>query len=194
MSESSVTGAASTAEKMRNKRLVIYVVIACVISFVLGVYKNDIIAFGGSLIGIPQYTEEINTASLQETYQKLKANFDGELDETALIEGANKGLVEAAGDEYTVYLDSEESDEFNNSLSGSIGGGIGAEIGLREELVSVVRVLSDTPAEAAGLQDGDIITHINGEDTAGWTTTEAVEKIRGENWYNRETIDYSWRR
>lgn len=124
--------------------------------------------------------KELDLSSLQSTYQALSDNFDGELDEQALIDGANKGLVDAAGDQYTVFMNSKDSQEFDDALSGNIGGGIGVEVGIRNNVPTVVRVLKDNPAEKAGLTVGDIVIKVNGEDTAGLSLNEVVAKIRGE--------------
>lgn len=151
-----------------------------ILGFATGVYRNHIYAAIAPVFGISAYAGELDLSSVQQTYQALKANFDGELDDATLIDGANRGLVEAAGDEYTVFMNAAERAEFDDDLSGSIGGGIGAEIGVRNDRVTVIRTLADTPAAAAGVQANDIIVAINDESTEGWTTTEAVTKIRGE--------------
>lgn len=124
--------------------------------------------------------QQLDTSSLQETYQALRDNFDGTLDDRKLIEGANKGLVQAAGDQYTVYMDSKESSDFNNSLTGNIGGGIGVEVALRNDVPTIVRVLQNNPAEKAGLQIGDVIAKVNDESTAKLALNDVVTKIRGE--------------
>src|SRR5690606_9195440 len=108
-------------------------------------------------------------SSLQATYKKLAANYDGELDIPALIEGANRGLVAAVGDDYTVYMNAEEAKQFDRDLSGNIGGGIGAEIGVRNDQPTILRTLADTPAERAGLMAGDVILAVNSTDTRGWS-------------------------
>lgn len=123
---------------------------------------------------------DINLSSLQETYRALANNFDGELDKQKLIEGANKGLVDAAGDQYTVFMNSEESSSFDDALSGNIGGGIGVEIGVRNNVPTVVRVLKDNPAEKAGLQIDDIVVKVNDEDVLDMELNDVVSKIRGE--------------
>lgn len=150
------------------------------IGYLIGTYQSQIVGAVAPLFGIKVYTGTLDLESVQKTYQSLKANFDGELDDQKLIDGANKGLVEAAGDEYTVYLPKVDAQELDDSLTGSIGGGIGAEIGLRNNQPTVVRVLEDNPAIEAGLKGGDVITKINDESSVGWTVDQAVAKIRGE--------------
>jgi carboxyl-terminal processing protease len=116
---------------------------------------------------------------VQNTYRLLKQNYDGTLDDAKLIEGANRGLVEAAGDDYTQYFNPEESKQFSDDLTGSIGGGIGIELAVRNQQVTVARVLADNPGAAAGLLAGDIVVSINDE-TKDWTVDEVVSKVRGE--------------
>ncbi len=130
----------------------------------------------GTLLG----GEQIDLSSVQSTYNALSDNFDGELDKQKLIEGANKGLVEAAGDEYTLFMNKSESSEFDNSLTGNIGGGIGVEMGTRNDAPTVLRVLRDNPAEKAGVEPGDIIVKVNDESTENLTLNEVTGKIRGE--------------
>jgi len=118
---------------------------------------------------------------VQTTYRELKANFDGTIDENKLIEGANRGLTEALGDEYTTYFNKTESEQFSNDLSGTIGGGIGVELSMRSENITAVRVLKDNPAEKAGIMAGDVIVKINDEEVASaWTVQDATTRIRGE--------------
>ena len=151
-----------------------------VISFAAGMRSDMVFAAIAPVIGIRVETGTIDLSSVQETYRALKANFDGELDTQKLIDGANRGLVEAAGDPYTAYLNPDAVKELENELSGSIGGGIGAEIGLRNGQLTIIRPLKDSPALQAGVQAGDIIVAVNDEDASGWTVDQVVQKIRGE--------------
>ena len=146
------------------------------IGYVAGVFNSGALRTFSGLLG----RDDLDLSSVQETYRALESNFDGEIDKAALIEGANKGLVEAVGDNYTVFMNSKESGEFDNNLTGNIGGGIGVEIGTRNNAPTVVRVLQGNPAEKAGVQVNDVIVKVNDEDVKGWTTSEIVGKIRGE--------------
>lgn len=151
-----------------------------VIGFVAGTRDNEIIGAIAPVLGFKVETSELDLSSVQQTYQQLKLNYDGTLDTRKLIEGASRGLAEATGDPYTVYMDSKEAEEFNKSLSGEIGGGIGAAIGVRNGKPTITRVIPDNPADKAGVQAGDIIIGINDEATDEWTSDRAAEKIRGE--------------
>lgn len=125
-------------------------------------------------------TKDLDLSAVQETYKALAQNFDGTLDPKKLIEGANKGLVNAAGDQYTIYMNSQESTAFDDSLTGNIGGGIGVELGMRNDVPTVLRVLQSNPAEKAGVQVNDVITQVNGDNTQGKSLNDIVSSIRGE--------------
>ena len=124
--------------------------------------------------------EDLDLSSVQQTYRALEDNFDGNLDRQKLLEGASKGLVDAAGDQYTVFMNKSESSDFDDALTGNIGGGIGVEVGVRNNAPTVVRVLRDNPAEQAGLVVGDVIVKVNSEEIGEKTLNEVVTSIRGE--------------
>lgn len=148
--------------------------------YVLGIYHAQIFAQVAPLFGFRVSADTIDLSDVQRTYQALKANYDGELDDSKLIEGASRGLVEAVGDEYTVYMNANEAVDFTNDLSGNIGGGVGMEVGLRNDRPVVLRLLKDNPAEKAGVQVGDVISAVNDTSTDGATVTEVVTQVRGE--------------
>ena len=151
-----------------------------IVGYAAGTRNDQIVAAIAPTLGIKVETATLDTSSIQNTYQQLRSNYDGQLDDQKLIEGASKGLVSAAGDEHTVYFDKEEAKEFNNDLSGNIGGGIGAEIGLRNERPTVIRALKDTPAERSGVMTGDVVLGVNDQDVTSKTVDETVKLIRGE--------------
>ena len=125
-------------------------------------------------------TAELNQTSLDEVYNKLAEAYNGEVDADKLMEGAKKGMVEALGDPYTVYMNSEEATDYVDALHGDVGAGIGVELGLRDGFVRVLRVLPDNPALKAGIMIGDIFYKINGEEVYKQSTSEIASKLRGE--------------
>lgn len=95
------------------------------------------------------------------------------------IWGAIRGLTEAFGDPYTVFMPPEEAKIFQEEISGNFNG-VGMEIGLNDEgILTVIAPLKGTPAERAGIIPGDLILSIDGKSTEGMTTDEAVKLIRG---------------
>lgn len=151
-----------------------------IVGYAAGTRNDQIVGAIAPVVGLKVETGKLDLASVQATYRQLKLNYDGSLDEKALIDGASRGLVEAAGDTYTIYMDKKEAEEFNKDLSGDIGGGIGAEIGKRNSKPTVIRTLTDTPAAKSGLQAGDVVIGVNDQSTDGWSVDDTVSKIRGE--------------
>ncbi len=130
-------------------------------------------------LGITKNTS-YDWSALDEVYSSVKSHYDGEIDHDKIIEGAKKGLVEALGDDYTVYMSAEETQELNDYLHGNVGAGIGVEMGLRDGYVRVIRTLPDNPARKAGILAGDIFYKVDGEDVYDLSTDEIANKVRGE--------------
>lgn len=154
---------------------ILSLVLVAGLAFIGGNRSADIVAY---LSGKSE-PSNLDFSSLQTVYDELRNKFDGELDTDKLIDGAKHGLVEAAGDPYTVYFNAEEAAKFENELDGTFQG-IGAEIGKQDSRLIIVSTLDGSPAKAAGVMAGDIIAKVNDEETAGWSIEEAVGKIRGE--------------
>lgn len=100
------------------------------------------------------------------------------LDEQKMIYGAIKGLSSSMDDPYTVFMDPDESKEFNESLEGTLEG-IGAELTVKNQALTIVSPIKDSPAEKAGLLPGDIIYKVGDEYTVDMTLFQAITKIRG---------------
>lgn len=153
-------------------------VLVAVLSFVAGTRAEEMPVYA-RLFPAQTARNDIDLSSVQRTYDVLRTKYDGDLDISTLIEGANRGLVEATGDPYTTYLDPEEAKAFNDDLEGRFSG-IGAELGKKENNVFIVSVLDDSPAKRAGLMNGDVIAKVNNEDALSWSIDKAVTNIRGE--------------
>lgn len=118
-------------------------------------------------------------SSLNDLQATLERKFDGDVDPAKALDGAKAGLVSSLGDPYTVYMTKKQAQELADDLKGSLSG-IGAEIGFRNNQLTVVAPIANTPAAKAGLQPKDTIIKIDGKDPAGLTLDEAVGKIRGK--------------
>lgn len=157
-------------------------VITLVVGFFIGSSWSKIAPNILPYLGINTHSYSTNDwSALDEVYGTLATYFDGELDKNTLIEGAKKGMVAAAGDKYTVYMDANEAEAYEAELHGDVGSGIGVEIGLREGYVRIIRTLPDNPAGKAGLQAGDIIYKIDDEEVYAESTDTIASKLRGAN-------------
>ena len=169
-----------TGEKRQQLSWFLTLVIVAIVSFVAGARSDALFANVAPAFGVRTSNKTIDLSSVQKTYQELVANYDGKLDTQKLIYGANRGLVEAAGDPHTAYMDPDETKEFDKSLSGQIGGGIGAEIGLRSNKPTIIKPLENSPAQKAGIKAGEAIVKVNDEASSDWSVEKVVSKIRGE--------------
>lgn len=162
--------------------VVMFMIIAATagLGYVAGSYHYQIEALIGPLFGYKAHSGSIDLSSLQQTYNDLAANYDGKIDSKLLIQGANRGMVAAVGDTYTMYMSPSESTSYNDSLQGNIGGGIGAVIGIKNSQVTIMSVLDNNPAKKAGLMANDKILEINDQSTVDWSVDKAVSMIRGD--------------
>ncbi|WP_029922862.1 S41 family peptidase [Nevskia soli] len=94
-----------------------------------------------------------------------------------LMENALRGMVDGL-EPHSRYLDKKEFADWNVNTSGKYAG-IGIEVEMRNGFLRVVSAMDHTPAAAAGIQSGDIITLIDGQPTTGLKLKEAVDRMRG---------------
>jgi carboxyl-terminal processing protease len=129
-------------------------------------------------------TTDLDYASVEQVYDILRKDYDGQLDTEKVLDGIKSGLASAAGDPYTEYLNKKEAQDFDSQLNGTFSG-IGAELGKdTQNNIVVISPIAGFPAEKAGLKAQDIIVEVDGESIAGKTIGEAVGKIRGEKGTN----------
>jgi carboxyl-terminal processing protease len=102
-----------------------------------------------------------------------------EISEQDKVWGATKGLVSSLGDPYTVFLSPEENKSFNEEITGSFEG-IGAEIGIKDNILTIIAPLKNSPAWKSGLKAGDKILEIDGVLTTEMTINKAIGLIRGQ--------------
>ncbi len=123
---------------------------------------------------------EFNEDLYWQTWNKIKEEHvdRNKIDERSMFYGSLRGMAASLEDPYTMFLDPEEVKEFLDDLSGSFEG-IGAEVGIRDNIVTVIAPLAGRPADQAGLRSGDKIYAIDGQSTVGMNLNEAVRKIRG---------------
>ncbi len=90
-----------------------------------------------------------------------------------------QGLTRSYQDSYTIFLPPQSAKVFQEDIDG-IFGGVGMEVGVRNGLLTIIRPLPNSPAERAGLEEGDIITEVNGESLEDKTMVDVLSMIRGE--------------
>lgn len=108
---------------------------------------------------------------------RIGTDYAGEVDLVELVYSGIRGMV-ATLDPHSQFLDQDDYGQLMTGTRGSFEG-LGIEIAVRGGVLTVVSPLEGTPAYRMGIQGGDQIVKIEGESTAGITTTEAVQKLRG---------------
>ncbi len=120
----------------------------------------------------------LDYSTVEQVYDKLRQDYDGELTTQQVLDGLKKGLAEATGDPYTNYFTKEENEEFDGEVNGTFSG-IGAELQQDNGVVIIATPLAGFPAEKAGLKARDIILKIDDQDATSLSVSQAVDKIRG---------------
>ncbi|HWR60034.1 MAG TPA: S41 family peptidase, partial [Clostridia bacterium] len=110
----------------------------------------------------------------------IKGYYVDGAEDNKLIEGAIKGMFQALGDPYSVYMTKDEFKNFNESTKGSYGG-IGVIVTRSEDgYVTVVAPIEDTPGERAGLKTNDKIIKVDDKDIIGIDLEAAVTLMKGK--------------
>eukprot|EP01093_Parvamoeba_rugata_P015517 TRINITY_DN5464_c0_g1_i2.p1 TRINITY_DN5464_c0_g1~~TRINITY_DN5464_c0_g1_i2.p1 ORF type:complete len:435 (+),score=105.35 TRINITY_DN5464_c0_g1_i2:482-1786(+) len=113
-----------------------------------------------------------------DVFEQVKAKYVEEVDDKQLIEAAINGMLTSL-DPHSSYLNMDNFEEMQVDTRGEFGG-LGIEVTMEDGFVKVIAPIYDTPAEKAGLQPGDFITHIDGTAIRGMTLNDAVEMMRGK--------------
>ncbi|MCX6753989.1 MAG: S41 family peptidase [Candidatus Nomurabacteria bacterium] len=110
---------------------------------------------------------------------KEKSIYSDKITDQDRVWGAIKGLAGATGDPYTTFFNPEDNKLFKDEIKGSFSG-IGAEIGMKDNVLTVIAPLKGTPAFTAGIKKGDKIIKIDNVSTNDMSVDMAINKIRGE--------------
>lgn len=101
-----------------------------------------------------------------------------EASQTNLMQKAIGGMVDSLGDDYTNYFDPDLAQQYNTDLSGEYEG-IGAWVDTTTDYLTIISPIKDTPAEEAGLQPGDQVVAIDGDDMTGVDPQIALKRVLG---------------
>jgi len=114
-----------------------------------------------------------------ETWKLVHEQYvDQPVDDVALVRGAINGMLATLGDPHTAYMNPDEFNELNSSLSGEYEG-IGAYVDTSTEYLTVISPIPGSPAEAAGLRSGDKVLAIDGKDMTGVDPELARKQVLG---------------
>lgn len=110
-------------------------------------------------------------------FERIRSEYVEDVDTSDLIAAAINGMLTSL-DPHSSYLPPEDFDDMRTQTRGSFGG-LGIEVTQEDGFIKVVTPMDDPPADMAGVEPGDLITHVDGEPLLGLTLAEAVELMRG---------------
>jgi len=156
--------------------------------------KFVIAALGGTVAGLLMTTQFAGPLIAQEAdkpanvykqldlfgdvFERIRSDYVEEVDESKLIEAAINGMLTSL-DPHSSFMNAEAYTDMRTQTRGSFGG-LGIEVTQEDGFVKVVTPMDGTPADAAGVEAGDFITHVDGESLMGLQLDDAVELMRGE--------------
>nr|WP_321506319.1 S41 family peptidase [uncultured Celeribacter sp.] len=147
-----------------------------------GILAGAMIAtqFAGPLLA--QETDKTNNVYEQldlfgDVFERIRAQYVEEVDSQDLIEAAIDGMLSSL-DPHSSYLSPQDAEDMRVQTSGSFGG-LGIEVTQEDGFVKVVAPMDGTPADIAGIEAGDYITAVDGENVLGMTLDETVDLMRG---------------
>ena len=150
-------------------------------------------ALGGTMAGILATTQVAGPLLAQEStrnvniyeqldlfgdiFERIRVQYVEEVNEKDLIEAAINGMLTSL-DPHSSYLSPEDAAAMRVQTRGEFGG-LGIEVTQEEGFIKVVSPIDGTPADEAGIEAGDFITHVDGESVLGLTLDKAVKLMRG---------------
>lgn len=136
----------------------------------------------------PSVEEKIKAQTEKDTYRQLnlfgdvfervRAQYVEPMTDEDIIENAVSGMLSSL-DPHSSYLDDDDYKDMQVQTRGEFGG-LGIEVTMDNGFVKVVSPIDETPAANAGVEAGDYITHLDGEQVLGLSLSEAVDKMRGK--------------
>ncbi|MEH7247689.1 S41 family peptidase [Neobacillus niacini] len=124
-------------------------------------------------------TDTEDLLKVSQAYELIQSRYVEKIDSETLIEGAIQGMLTVLEDPYSVYMNKETAQQFNQALDSSFEG-IGAEVGMVDGKIVIISPFKNSPAEKAGLKPNDEILKVDGKSVEGLDLNKATLKIRGK--------------
>jgi carboxyl-terminal processing protease len=169
-----------------KRRLRTFAISVSLFVFTSIVFSAGVVFGSSGLLFAPEIAraadQPVEFAVFWQAWNIIQAHFvDREaVDPTQLTYGAIRGLVETLGDEgHTRFLTPEEANLHDSSVSGTFSG-IGVRLRIEDEQAVISTVFTNSPADWAGVQAGDVIVAVDGSDVGGWQLGQLIGQVRGE--------------
>lgn len=119
-----------------------------------------------------------NLSLFSDVMERVRADYVDDVTDEKLVESALNGML-ASLDPHSGYMNKKSFSEMETQTRGEFGG-LGIEVTTEDGIIKVISPIDDTPAAKAGLQPGDLITHLDDHLVTEYTLSEAVDKMRGK--------------
>jgi len=163
--------------KLKRNKIITLITIFILVSIISGFIFHNVRANGKT------YEEDLfnNLEPFFETLNLIRFEYvKKDIDLDKVIQGAIRGMLKTLDDPYTRYMDPEGlKREQEDMFLGSFGG-LGIIISIKDDQLTIISPIEDTPAYRAGIKAGDKIAEIDGKSTEGMALDEAVNILRGE--------------
>lgn len=141
------------------------------------IYNNNRI---GNKLSYSDLSKDEKLNQFLEVYANITSDYYQDVNKEELLEKAISAMMTYLGDDYTTYLNNDNTNDLMTQLAGRYNG-IG--VAINNEDKSITKVYDDTPAHAAGIQAGDIIIGVNDIDVSNISATEVVNMIKNNKDY-----------
>ncbi|HEB13715.1 MAG TPA: S41 family peptidase [candidate division CPR3 bacterium] len=169
---------------------VLIVILSGVVIFLIGVFVGRVDIESLTTVGdsrdyvltgdFYEKSDQVNVNLLWEAWGALEDNYiDKDLNGEDLLNGAVRGLTESLNDPYTFFLSPEENQEYLDGNSSTYQG-IGTTLRFNGEYTAIESPIDGFPAREAGLEPGDLILEVDGEDVRNQSAVLVASKIRGD--------------
>lgn len=163
-----------------STEVLILLLLTCLISILMGMIISGSGMNSSDFAG-EGATKDKKIEEFIKNYNYILEHYYGELNPDDLIDSAIEGMLSSIDDPYTGYMNETASDRFNKELTGSYRG-LGVEISVTKEdgvqYIYIVRVMKNSPAEEAGLQENDLILKVDSMDLVGKESTDLTTYVK----------------
>lgn len=176
--------------KNPNLLIIILLIFSFIFGIIFGLTNSDTISSyifkgqGGKVLNQEEAAKykNVDFQLIFQLWQLIKDDYldKAEVTESQLFYGAMTGSVASLNDPYSIFLNPTQAKEFEQELAGNFEG-IGAEIGVKNNVLTIISALPNSPAQKAGLRSKDQILAIDNFDTASLTLDQAIGLIRGKS-------------
>lgn len=188
MEEDKIDDVIERFEKEKKSLKLKYSIIAFILILIVAVFSSEFTMyyykenlFKKSEASVdPEENIDIIAKTLKNFRALIDEEYLGEIDEQKILDQTIKGYVNGLDDEYSEYMTKEEWEDFQSAALGNyVGIGIYMSVDKNNNIV-VLAPIEGTPAEKAGLEQGDIIVSVNDENALGVSSDQVSSMIKGE--------------